>query len=78
MPHFYRNWKGNDLRRLVLNSICWSAKLEVPAGGVESSVPRFSQIRPGGGGTWGEEVADFEANVGIRVSIVFCGASRRA
>jgi len=36
--HFHRNW-GNDLqRKIVLNAILWTAKMEVPAGGVESVV----------------------------------------
>ena len=34
MPHFYRNWKHEDLRRYLLNGIVWSAKLNVPANGV--------------------------------------------
>ena len=48
MPHFYRNWRGNDLRTLVLNSICWSAKLNVPADGVQSAVPDLAAFEPTG------------------------------
>ncbi|MBI3878347.1 MAG: ThuA domain-containing protein [Verrucomicrobia bacterium] len=36
--HFHMNWGNNDQRKLVLNSILWIAKVEVPASGVESSV----------------------------------------
>ena len=46
MPHFYKNWTDDDLRRLILNGIVWSAKLEVPAGGVESAKPDLAAFRP--------------------------------
>lgn len=36
--HNHINWGNNDFRKLVLNAIVWTAKLEVPAGGVESEV----------------------------------------
>ena len=39
MPHFYKNWKGEDFRRFVLNGIVWSAGLRVPQGGVETESP---------------------------------------
>ena len=44
--HFFQNWSLPDFRRLVLNAIAWSAHVEVPAGGVESSLeppPDFSR-----------------------------------
>jgi hypothetical protein len=31
--HTHRNWANEDFRRLVVNAILWSAKVEVPAGG---------------------------------------------
>jgi len=34
--HFYDNWKNDDFRKLVLNAIAWTARIEVPPGGVES------------------------------------------
>ncbi len=34
--HYHKGWANNDQRRLVLNAILWTAKAEVPAGGVES------------------------------------------
>ena len=46
MPHFYRNWKLEDLRRYILNGIVWSAKLEVPAGGVQTTLPDLSEFSP--------------------------------
>lgn len=39
MPHFYKNWADEDLRRLILNGIVWSAKRDVPAGGVTTARP---------------------------------------
>ena len=42
MPHFYKNWANADLRRLILNGIVWSAKLEVPERGVETMSPELA------------------------------------
>lgn len=36
--HFHRNWGNDDFRKLVLNAIVWTAKVEVPSNGVQSSV----------------------------------------
>jgi type 1 glutamine amidotransferase len=36
--HYHRNWGNDDVRRLVLNAILWTAKVEVPATGVASKV----------------------------------------
>ena len=36
--HFHRNWGNENFRKLVLNAILWTAKVEVPADGVQSSV----------------------------------------
>lgn len=46
MPHFYRNWKLDDLRRYILNGIVWTAKREVPAGGVQSPAPDLTMFSP--------------------------------
>lgn len=45
-PHFYHNWRLDDMRMLVLNSIVWSAKIDVPHGGVKSSPPDLSEFQP--------------------------------
>ena len=34
--HWHRNWAIDDFRRLVLNAIVWTAKLDVPVSGVVS------------------------------------------
>lgn len=36
--HFHRGWANDDQRKLVLNAIAWSAKLDVPAEGIASKV----------------------------------------
>jgi hypothetical protein len=36
--HFHKNWGLENQRRVVLNAILWTAQLEVPANGVQSSV----------------------------------------
>jgi type 1 glutamine amidotransferase len=46
MPHFFRNWRDEDLRRFVLNGIAWTAKLEVPAGGVQTTLPDLTAFAP--------------------------------
>ena len=46
MPHFYRNWKLDDLRRFILNGIVWTAKLEVPADGVKTAPPDLTAFAP--------------------------------
>lgn len=40
--HFHENWGNDNFRTIVLNAIYWTAKLEVPEGGVPSSIePEF-------------------------------------
>jgi hypothetical protein len=36
--HYHKNWGNDNFRKLVLNAILWTAKVEVPAAGVESKV----------------------------------------
>jgi type 1 glutamine amidotransferase len=36
--HYHKNWANADFRKLVLNAIIWSAKIDVPATGVSSNV----------------------------------------
>lgn len=46
MPHFYKNWAGEDLRRLILNGIVWTAGLDVPAEGVKTTLPGLATFQP--------------------------------
>lgn len=36
--HFHLGWKNDDQRKVVLNAILWIAQMEIPAGGVASTV----------------------------------------
>ncbi len=36
--HYHKNWGNDDFRKLVLNAVLWTAKVEVPAEGVQSQV----------------------------------------
>lgn len=36
--HFHRNWANDDFRKVVLNAILWTAKAEIPPGGVPSKI----------------------------------------
>src|SRR6266516_1280711 len=43
--HFYANWWNADFRKLILNAIVWSAKLDVPRDGVGTQpVERFKAL----------------------------------
>jgi type 1 glutamine amidotransferase len=42
--HFYDNWKNDAFRKLILNAIAWTAKVEVPASGVEAQFYSHDEI----------------------------------
>jgi hypothetical protein len=46
MPHFYRNWDLEDLRRYILNGIVWTAKLDIPDEGVDTQLPGLETFAP--------------------------------
>ena len=46
MPHFYRNWKQDDLRTLILNCIVWTAKQDVPKDGARAELPDLETFKP--------------------------------
>jgi len=46
MPHFYRNWKMDDLRVFILNGIVWSARQDIPRNGVQAKLPELSRFNP--------------------------------
>jgi type 1 glutamine amidotransferase len=37
-PHYHASFQNEDLRRLALNAILWTAQIDVPSGGVQSTV----------------------------------------
>jgi type 1 glutamine amidotransferase len=38
-PHYHASFRNDDFHRLALNAILWTAHIEVPAGGVRSTLP---------------------------------------
>jgi putative membrane-bound dehydrogenase-like protein len=42
--HVHWNWGDPDFRKVVLNGIVWTAKGEVPAGGVDSANPNRAEL----------------------------------
>jgi type 1 glutamine amidotransferase len=46
MPHFYRNWGEDDLRKFILNGIVWSAKLDIPVEGIVTPKPQLESFSP--------------------------------
>ncbi len=42
--HFHDNWAHDDLRKVVLNAICWIAKVDIPADGIETPTPDQAQL----------------------------------
>ncbi|HBI43014.1 MAG TPA: hypothetical protein DDY78_09185 [Planctomycetales bacterium] len=38
--HYHSNWSDENVRRMLLNALVWTAKGEVPAGGVQSTLPK--------------------------------------
>ena len=36
--HYHKNWGNGNVRKLVLNAILWTAKMDVPADGVSSQI----------------------------------------
>jgi type 1 glutamine amidotransferase len=46
MPHFYRNWRDDDFRTFVLNTIVWAANADVPTEGVRVAAPDLTTFRP--------------------------------
>jgi type 1 glutamine amidotransferase len=46
-PHYHASFQNDDLRKLALNAVLWTARIEVPRNGVQSTVsPVEFQIAP--------------------------------
>lgn len=45
--HYHWNWGREDILKLVCNSICWTARVEVPTDGLKVTHPTFEQLRKG-------------------------------
>ena len=35
--HFHMNWQNDSFRKIILNALCWVAKVEIPKDGIESA-----------------------------------------
>lgn len=46
MPHFYRNWRQEDLRTLIMNGIVWTSGRDVPEQGVRTPAPDLGHYQP--------------------------------
>jgi type 1 glutamine amidotransferase len=42
--HFHNNWANDNFRKLVLNSIAWTAHADVPDNGIESATPTETDL----------------------------------
>ncbi|MEY2409749.1 MAG: hypothetical protein QOF48_2419 [Verrucomicrobiota bacterium] len=42
--HFFKNWWLADFRKLILNAIAWTAHIEVPRGGIRSSLEERRRV----------------------------------
>ncbi|MEM6690015.1 MAG: ThuA domain-containing protein [Planctomycetota bacterium] len=42
--HFHKNWQNDAFRKVILNALCWVAKADVPAGGIESEPVSNTEI----------------------------------
>ena len=42
--HFHKNWQHDDFRKLVLNAILWTARMNVPEQGVPSATPTQQEL----------------------------------
>ncbi len=42
--HYHKSWQHDDVRKLVLNAICWTAKMDIPEEGIESPTPTDEEM----------------------------------
>lgn len=74
--HFYDNWRNDDFRRLILNAIAWTAKVEVPKEGVAARYYERDEIVAALDGKEGTARATVDARP-IRVLIVAGNAAHK-
>lgn len=43
--HYHKNWKNDDMRRVVLNAILWISQTEVPENGIPSITPTEEEMQ---------------------------------
>ena len=42
--HFHVNWQNDSFRKIILNALCWVAKVGVPAEGIASAAVSDDEI----------------------------------
>ncbi|MGY8673539.1 MAG: ThuA domain-containing protein, partial [Verrucomicrobiia bacterium] len=42
--HLNANWEQDDFRKVILNGIAWTAKLDIPKGGIKSKRPEAGEL----------------------------------
>lgn len=58
--HFYANWEQEQFRRMILNAIAWTAKVEIPAGGVSARYYSQAEITQALAGVEGTQRASVD------------------
>lgn len=67
--HFYANWERDEFRKLILNAIAWTAKVEVPKEGVEAKCFTHAEITKGLAGVEGTARSEIDDRP-IRVLLI--------
>ncbi len=67
--HFYENWKVAEFRTLILNALAWTAKVEVPEGGVQARYFTHQEVTAALSGVKGTDKAKLDAEP-IRVLLL--------
>ncbi len=42
--HYHENWRQDDFRKLVLNALAWTARVDIPAAGLPSRTPSEADL----------------------------------
>jgi trehalose utilization protein len=42
--HVHNNWRNDNIRKLVINAIAWTAKIQIPQDGVSSATPTQAEM----------------------------------
>jgi putative heme-binding domain-containing protein len=58
--HFYDNWRHQNFRKLILNALAWTAKVDVPAEGVDARYYTHAEITAALSGRAAHERALFD------------------
>jgi len=61
--HSFRLWQDENVRRLILNAIVWTAGADVPAGGVQASNYKDEQVQQALKGITGSRKASIKVDV---------------